>query len=139
MFPFNSSQRAAFDGLRREFEHAIGVPPEMPRGVAFFDSDVALTVEIDLPGVAKSDIELSLSKGVLRIKAERVAPEISATGGKDFRSFGKLEHVSQLGSAVDPSGLDAVCQDGVLRTTLTKAVEQPPTRIDVRDEPGSQN
>ena len=36
MFPFNSSQRAAFDGLRREFEQAIGVQPEMPRGVAVF-------------------------------------------------------------------------------------------------------
>ena len=139
MFPFNSSQRAAFDGLRREFEDAIGLQPEMPRGVAVFDSDSALTVELDLPGVHRDDVELILENGILRVTAERRVPDIEANAGQDFRSYGRLEHTFRLGFAVDPAGLDAVCENGVLRITLAKAEEAQPTRIDVRDQPDQSN
>ena len=133
MFPLNSSQRDAFNSLRREFEQAIGVPRELPRGVAFFDSDSAVIVELDLPGVAKSDVELMLEKDMLRIRAERMKPEVEATAGQDFRSYGPIEHVFRLGFAIDPNGVDAVCENGVLRITLAKAPEEQPKRISVRD------
>ena len=133
MFPLNSTQRSAFDGLRREFEQSIGVPQEMPRGVAVFDTDSALVVELDMPGVMKSDIELVLEKDVLRIRAERKSPEIDAQHQQDFRTYGQLEHVFRLGFAVDPSGLDAVCDNGVLRVTLPKAAGEQPKRISVRN------
>lgn len=139
MFPLNSSQRAAFSGLRREFEQALGVPPELPRGVGVFETDSALVVELDLPGIAKSDIGLILDKGVLHIRAERKVPEIEATAAEDTRSYGHIEHVFRLGFPVDPNGLDAVCEDGVLRVTLPKAPEARPRRIDVRDRPDSEN
>ena len=139
MFPFNSSQRAAFDGLRREFEQAIGVQPEMPRGVAVFDANEALIVEIDVPGVAKSDIEMMLEKDTLTIRGERKAPEIEANVSQDFRSLGRFEHVFRLGFSVDPTGVDAVCEDGVLRITLAKAPQEQPKRIDVRERKDSEN
>lgn len=139
MFPFNSSQRAAFDGLYHEFEQAIGLQPEMPRGVAVFDMDAALIVEIDVAGVSKSDIEMMLEKDMLTIRGERKAPQVEAIAAQDFRSFGQFEHVFRLGFSVDPTGVDAVCEDGVLRVTLAKTPEEQPKRISVRDRKDSQN
>ena len=139
MFPLNSSQRAAFAGLRREFEKAVGVPPEMPRGVAVFDTQAALIVEIDVPGIDKSDIELALEKDTLFIRGERHAPEFEATAAQDNRSFGRIEHVFRLGFPVAPEGLDASCENGVLRITLPKAPSVQPKRIEVRDRRDSMN
>ena len=139
MFPLNSSQRATFAGLRREFEKAVGVPPEMPRGVAVFDTDAALVVELDVPGIAKSDIELMLEKDMLFIRGQRKAPQVEANAAEDTRSYGKIEHVFRLGFAVNPEGLDASCENGVLRVTLPKAPSAQPKRIGVRDRKDSAN
>lgn len=134
MFPLNSSQRAAINGLRREFEQSIGLRPELPPGVAVFDTPTALIVELDLPGVDKSGINLSLEKDVLRIVATRPSRVAEgAEGQSDHRANEGVEHVFRLGFAVDTSGVDATSRNGVLQITLPKAAEEQPHRISVRD------
>lgn len=132
MFRINHSQRDAFNCMRQDFEKALGLSSAAPTGVAVFETESSLILEVDLPGVDRSDVELVLEKDVLRITAERKAPEIEGATARDHRRFGQFERAFRLGFAVDPQGIDAVTENGVLRITLPKAAEEQPQKITIR-------
>jgi HSP20 family protein len=88
-------------------------------------------IEADLPGVSEADLEITVHKGFLQLKAERKADE----GRKvlyNGRSFGKVERVLQLPDTVSTENVEAVLSNGVLKVTLNKAVEAKPKKINVR-------
>jgi HSP20 family protein len=87
---------------------------------------------IELPGMRKEDIELSLHDGMLTISGERKA-EV-ANGEKTARTerfVGKFRRSISLPTRVDAGKVSATYKDGILTVTLPKAEEVKPKQIQV--------
>ncbi|MBN9518745.1 Hsp20/alpha crystallin family protein [bacterium] len=104
-------------------------PPAMPP-LAVWEDTNAVYVEMDVPGVASDDIDLSVHDGTLTIQAERKAE--ARESGYEGRSFGKVVQRVALPAPVTADGVEAVTSNGVLRVTLPKTPDSKPRKIAVR-------
>jgi HSP20 family molecular chaperone IbpA len=97
-----------------------------------FETGDALTVVMEVPGVEKKDLDVSLEDGVLRVE-----------GRIDFRKYegfeplyaeyniGPYARSFALSDKIDPAGISAELADGVLTLTLNK-VKEAARRIEIR-------
>ena len=91
-------------------------------------------VNIELPGMKKDDIEVSLHDGSLSISGERKSEE-KFEGADTYRSerfFGRFQRTVTLPAAVVADKINAQYKDGLLTVTLPKAEEAKPKQIDVQ-------
>lgn len=98
-----------------------------------FDDKDSLVVKVELPGLKKEEINISLHEGVLTVSGERKR-ETEKKEGESFRSeryFGKFQRSVTLPTAVDSSKVNAAYKDGVLTVELAKAEEAKPKQIAV--------
>lgn len=94
------------------------------------ETDDALTVVLEMPGVDRSRLNVSLENDVLKVdgqidfsKYEGMEPVYTEYNvGHYTRSFG-------LSSKVDQGRISAQLEDGVLTLTLPKAAEARPRKI----------
>ena len=87
---------------------------------------------LELPGMRKEDIEISLHDGTLTIGGERKSS--SSNGEKAERTeryVGSFRRSITLPVRVDSNKVSATYLDGILTVTLPKAEEAKPKRIDV--------
>jgi HSP20 family protein len=92
-----------------------------------------LTVECELPGVEREDVEVSMEGGVLRIRGERKAPEtIPAEYHRRERDFGPFERTIELPVKVDVDNVKAKFSFGLLDIVLPKHPDSQPRRIEVK-------
>ena len=97
-----------------------------------YDTDNALCVVMEMPGVEKKDLNVALENSVLRVdgqinfsKYEGMEPVYTEYNiGHYARSF-------TLSNKVDQEQISAQLDDGVLTLTLPKAKEAQPRRISV--------
>jgi HSP20 family protein len=92
-----------------------------------------LVVQVELPGLKKEEIEISLHDGVLTISGERKT-ERENKEGETFRSeryFGKFQRSVTLPTQVDSDKVQATYKDGVLTIDLPKAEAAKPKQINV--------
>ena len=88
-------------------------------------------IEMDIPGVAREDVELTYDQGELQISAERKASE-HESGPVVGHCYGKVVHTVGLPDTVDPSTIGASLEQGVLHVTVAKKPEAQPQRIEVK-------
>lgn len=89
-------------------------------------------VEVDLPGVARDDIDVTVERDVLQISARR-APRWSE-GDQVLvaeRARGEITRRLHLGNALDTTRVEAQYTDGVLRLRIPVAAEAKPRRIPI--------
>jgi HSP20 family protein len=97
-----------------------------------FETEDALTVVLEMPGVSKDNVDVSVENGVLTIegridfkKYEGLQPLYSEYNvGPYRRSF-------RISSQVDQNKITAEMRDGVITLALPKAEEAKPRRIAV--------
>jgi HSP20 family protein len=86
------------------------------------ETDDEVVVAVDLPGMDKGDVEISVAEDLLEIKAER--KEEKEEKGEEFyrkeRSFSRYERSLQLPAEVKAEEARASLQDGVLTVRLPK-------------------
>ena len=95
-----------------------------------FETDQALTVVLEMPGVNKESVEVGVENDVLTIngqidfsKYEGLQPlYIEYNIGNYSRSF-------QISSKIDQDGIKAELKDGVMTLVLPKAEKAKPRRI----------
>ena len=88
---------------------------------------------VELPGLRKEDIEISLHDGTLTIGGERKS-ETNANGENATRTerfTGKFRRSITLPTRVDANEVNATYKDGILTVTLPKAEEAKPKQIQV--------
>jgi HSP20 family protein len=120
-----------FDNLFNQFFRAEEVA--MWRAPAsIWEAENTFHIEVDAPGVAKEDVELTFDKGALQITLERKAPEGERTNWHNERGYGKVSRSVSLPETVDPETISAELTNGVLHVSITKRPEAQPKRIDVR-------
>ena len=120
-----------FDNLFNHFFRAEEVA--MWRAPAsIWEAENTFHIELDAPGVAKEDVELTFDKGALAITLERKVPEGDRTNWHNERGFGKVTRSVSLPDTVDPSTITAELTNGVLHVTITKRPESQPKKIEVK-------
>ena len=103
--------------------------PTLVPEVAVFETDHALALEVDLPGVGPSDAEVLIENGVLTVTAtpkalDRRYLRREFRHGRYFRSF-------RLSDRLDANALTARLENGVLRIEIPLAKHCQPRRIEV--------
>jgi HSP20 family protein len=97
-----------------------------------YQSNDNVVAIIELPGMRKEDIEISLHDGALTISGERRRE--TSNGEKTERTeryIGKFRRSITLPARMDASKVNATYQDGILTVTLPKAEEAKPKQIPV--------
>ena len=91
-----------------------------------------LLVTVELPGVDRSSVSVTVHDGVLTISGERKA-EAPAEGEllRTERSYGRFERQITLAQPVDTTKVTATCKDGLLTVTLPKTPESRPKTIEI--------
>lgn len=97
-----------------------------------WEDDAGYHLEIDLPGVHRDDVEITFDKGVLRIAAERKAPEGERNSLAEERVYGRVERTVRLPELVDADSIDANFAEGVLTVSVAKRPEAQPKRIEIK-------
>ncbi|MEY2496853.1 MAG: hypothetical protein QOD12_409 [Verrucomicrobiota bacterium] len=93
------------------------------------DNIIAL---VELPGMRKEDIEISLQDGTLSISGERKEERSQENGAtRTERSTGKFRRTITLPTRVDANKVHATYKDGILTVTLPKAEEAKPKQIQI--------
>lgn len=91
-------------------------------------------VKIELPGMKKEDIDVSLHDGNLGISGERKS-EDKLEGVDVYRTerfFGHFQRTITMPAPVAADKIKAQYKDGVLTVTLPKAEEAKPKQIEVQ-------
>jgi HSP20 family protein len=118
-----------FDSFWRGFDRPFG-----PLGAGWdggtprcdiVETDKAVEVSVELPGMVKDDIEVSLTDDTLTIKGERKAEREEEKKGYFLseRSYGSFFRSIPIPPGVDHENAEAAFKNGVLTMTLPKTTE----------------
>lgn len=97
------------------------------------ETDDALMLRLEVPGVAVDTIEVDLDGDHLSVSGERPGPTV----GEDYKvlvaeiPWGRFHRRLRLGSDVDRDAIEASYRDGLLEITIPKSQEARPRRIPV--------
>ena len=91
-------------------------------------------LEVDLPGVNKKDIEISVNEGVLTIsgerKLERKEEKENYTRIESF--FGRFERSFKLPSDADSENIEAKFENGVLKLSIPRRKKPEGKKIEIK-------
>jgi HSP20 family molecular chaperone IbpA len=101
--------------------------------VDIIETEDALEIFADTPGVTKNSVDVTLEQRVLSIRgrAELSLPGDLAPLYLEYQP-GDYERAFTLSDAVDPTGIEANVRSGVLHLRLPKAGPAKRQRIEVR-------
>lgn len=92
------------------------------------------TISMELPGLSKDDVSLTVREGMLTIEGERKQEDEKE--GVNYhrveRRYGKFLRSFQLPVRVQEDKIEAVFKDGVLTVQIPKAEEVKPKQIAVK-------
>jgi HSP20 family protein len=130
-----ANMRAEMD---RVFESTFGTFSRSPAPLSRWNAAVDVyqdkdqfTVVVELPGLKKEEIEISLHDDTLTISGERKREESSEQEFLTERSYGKFQRSLTLPSAVDAEAVKANYKNGLLQVVLPKAEQTKPKQIEV--------
>jgi len=126
--------------LRREMDRifdqsvrSLYTAPAYPAMNVWTNEDGAI-VTAELPGVAPEDIDISVMNDTVTLTGchnpEQVDGDVSYH--RRERSCGRFSRSFQLPFQIDPEGVEAVYENGVLKVTLPRVEEDKPKRITVK-------
>lgn len=130
--------QTVFREIEREFPWAEnGERKAAPMSV--WDDATAVYVELDVPGIAAEDLDVSVEKGKLTIRGERKAPGRTPGYLHEERCFGQFERSIMLNEWVDAATVEASLNGGVLCLKLAKRPEAQPQKIAIRNGEGAKH
>ncbi len=97
-----------------------------------YETDQALVMEFDLPGVQLADVDIRIEKDTLTIRGERHLSAQPESYRRVERNAGSFTRVFSLPEFVDQEKIAANLSNGVLSLTLPKREETKPKQIQVQ-------
>ena len=125
------SLKSDIDRVFRDFDH-VGLPVFARQGelglhpsVDIVESDKAVDVVVELPGVEIDDLDIQATGSPLMIKGEKKAEYDREDRNIRVveRSFGSFSRAIPLAFQIEQKGVDATFDNGVLTITVTKPEE----------------
>ncbi len=116
-----------------------------PTTAGLFDRSVSPTVDmaetvddctiwVEVPGLDKKDLDLSIAANVLTLKGEKKSPPKAKENSNVYRDelwSGSFQRSLSLPETVDPEKVNAEFRDGILKITIAKKLESKPRQIPV--------
>lgn len=96
------------------------------------ETDDAFTVEVELPGVGKDDLDIEVAGRRLTVTGERKERQRVGILRRRERVVGRFHYEVVLPADVEEDGVEAHLDDGLLTIRLPKPVSDRPRRIQVR-------
>jgi HSP20 family protein len=99
--------------------------------VEIYDTDEALMVRVELPGVSKEDVHVEVHEHTLSLRGERT-PDPSIQEGqyhRQERTYGPFQRTFRLPTPVETDKVQATYRDGLLELKLPKSEAAKPRRI----------
>jgi len=115
-----------------EAERTREQPAFVPR-VDIYETDTAIVVVADMPGVSEDSVDITVEKGVLTINGD-VDPELPegySLAHAEYR-VGDFVRSFSLSNEINQDAIEATLKDGVLRVTLNKITEAQTKKIAVK-------
>jgi HSP20 family protein len=121
-------QEVAETGAERTRDRLAFVPR-----ADIYETDEAITVVADIPGVDENSVDIMLEDNVLTINGyvEPVQPEGHSLVYAEYQ-VGDYERAFTLSDQIDRDGIEATVKDGVLRLYLPKVTEARKRKIAVK-------
>jgi HSP20 family protein len=143
---------AVFGTLQREIDRLFedfsrfGLTPQrtadLVPNIDVNETDQAFEITVEMPGLRREDVEISLDNDVLTIRGEKKfeAEKEDEKGRAHIteRAYGTFFRAIQLPTHVDPSAVQATMADGVLKITIPKPAQSESRKIEVK-EPNQQH
>ena len=98
------------------------------------ETEDAFLIVLDVPGVNESEMQITIEDDTLKVGGERRFG-LEAENGQYHRierSYGRFFRAFRFGNPIDPSGVEADFDAGVLTVRVPKAEASKPRRIEVR-------
>jgi len=114
---------------RAPTEEAAWIP-----ALEMYEKEDKFVVRVEVPGMKKEDIEISVLGDTLTIRGERKA-ETEVKDEDYYRCelcYGRFSRSITLPSAVQTAKVEATYRDGILEIVLPKAPEAKPKKIQVK-------
>lgn len=134
---------APFFSLRRDidrlFEDVMG--RDGPQGgwapsVDIREDENALVLEVELPGVAPENVEVTAENGILTVRGDKRSERREDDDKRRWhlveRSYGSFHRAFQLPQGVDEGQIEAAFEQGVLTVRVPKSALPQPRKIEVR-------
>lgn len=98
------------------------------------ETDEALIVQAELPGIEKKDIRLEVKDGILTLSGERrYEKDVKEENVHRIeRAYGKFSRSFSQPSNVDSEHVNATMKDGVLEARLANRENAKPKSIDIQ-------
>lgn len=130
---------AEFDTLFRAMHDELAQPetatPTYAAPVDVFEHEDRYEFWLDVPGVNREDLKLSIENDTLRLTGERPAQAETEQNGKFYRRVerwtGSFSRTFTLPNTVDSTRIEAKLQDGVLKLILPKREQAKPRQITI--------
>ena len=138
-------------GLHREIdrlfsEFAQGIGPggaqSIVPNIEISETDKAIEVSAEMPGLERKDVEISIEDDTLTIRGEKKIEEDNNNDKNvqhSERSYGVFLRVLQLPPGIDPASVQATMSNGVLKITIPKPAKPEPKKIEVREPPQTED
>jgi HSP20 family molecular chaperone IbpA len=121
-------------------KQAVALPAEQTKpgpvftpNVDIFETEKAITLLVDMPGVKANELNVDLRDDTLTLTGD-VLPNVEAPGEKIYAEYetGRFYRQFSLSELIVQEKIDAKLSDGVLRLTLPKVEKATPRRIPVQ-------
>ena len=124
--PFRDLDRFTQNLLGNEGRRMVALPVDAYRVGDEF------VMELEIPGVDPSSVDLTVEKNVLTIKVERrhTWPDDAEVFVSE-RAEGSVTRQFFLGDTLDPSGIKAHSDGGVLRVTIPTAEQAKARKVEI--------
>ena len=123
----HKQESATPDGTERTQARRVYVPQ-----VDILESEQALVLVADMPGVDENGVDVTVEKYILTIKGAVVA-EVPAGYKLSYEEYGvgNYERSFTLPNEIDRDGIQATIKEGVLTLTLPKAQQALSKKVTV--------
>jgi HSP20 family protein len=97
------------------------------------ETDDHLVLRADLPGLDREDVDIEIKDGMLTVSGERGSEHEEKSEGyyRVERAFGGFSRSLTLPEGIDPQGIDADFDKGVLEVRIPKPEQRKPFRVEI--------
>ena len=98
------------------------------------ENDEAFVVSLDLPGISKDDVKISVEKNTLTVEAARKQDVSNVPNGYSHRErpAGSFKRSFRLSPTLKLDAIDAQLELGILTLTIPKTEEAKPRNLQIK-------
>jgi HSP20 family protein len=122
------------DFFRSDTDEASLLESEWKPAVDITEEENAYVAKVEIPGVEKEDVKITLQDNVLTIRGEKKAEKKTkdASMHRVERYYGSFQRSFSLPTSVRSDAVGAEYKDGILTVVMPKAEVTKPKQIEVK-------